>query len=81
MAYIRLVPESEAQTPLKEIYEESQKREGRVTLFLQAHSLNPEALTHLLAFNRAIMFSPTGLTRVQREMIATVVSQTNGCRW
>jgi alkylhydroperoxidase family enzyme len=33
------------------------------------------------AFSRAVMRGPSGLTLVQRQMIATLTSAINGCRY
>jgi alkylhydroperoxidase family enzyme len=47
----------------------------------QVHSLNPPALAGHVEFYRAIMFRPSPLSRLQRELVATVVSHDNGCHY
>jgi alkylhydroperoxidase family enzyme len=44
-------------------------------------SPNPEVLRAAMALYRAVMFGESGLSRVQREMLATVVSRANRCRY
>ncbi len=42
-------------------------------------SLRPAVLSRSLQLYRTIMFEPSGLTRQERELLATVVSRTNEC--
>jgi alkylhydroperoxidase family enzyme len=44
-------------------------------------SLNPQAMLHARELMMEIMRGPSGLTPVQREMIATVTSVTTDCRY
>jgi alkylhydroperoxidase family enzyme len=44
-------------------------------------SPNPAVLRASMEFYRAIMYGPSPLSRVQREMLAVVVSATTGCRY
>jgi len=46
-----------------------------------SHSLIPDALYHAFATFGALMSSDLPLTRRQHEMITTVVSVTNRCRY
>jgi alkylhydroperoxidase family enzyme len=48
---------------------------------LDSHSLNPGALRAHLGLYRTIMFGQPGLSRVEREAIAVVVSAANGCHY
>lgn len=54
---------------------ESVRRDSVVT----AHSLLPAALAGIFAGYRAMLDDALPLTRTQQEMIAVVVSVTNGC--
>jgi alkylhydroperoxidase family enzyme len=46
---------------------------------LKVQSLNPHALKASMQMYRATMFGPSGLSRTEREMLATVVSWANHC--
>jgi alkylhydroperoxidase family enzyme len=42
-------------------------------------SLSPETLHSSMKLYKAIMFGPSGLSRLERELLATVVSAANEC--
>ena len=79
MPWIREVPIDEATGLLKEEYDDAVERAGRVWHIVQVMSLNPEALSDSLRFYIAIMKGDSPLSRVQREMLATVVSRELEC--
>jgi len=54
-------------------------RAGKVFNILKAQSLNPSALRASMDLYLAVMHGPAGLSRVEREMLATVVSWANHC--
>ena len=83
MAWIKWVDEANAEGLLAEIYAESSKRRRPfpVSHIKKIHSLHPEALYHIDAFDRVVRRGRSGLTQAQREMIATVVSVLNGCHY
>jgi alkylhydroperoxidase family enzyme len=84
MPYIKTIPPSEATGKLKEVYETAggpSAARGKVAMVRQVQSLNPGALAAWSDLGVAIMHAPSGLTRRQREMIATVVSATNHCSY
>ena len=81
MAWIRTVPESEATGIVKEQYDAGIKRAGRVYNIVKLLSIKPESLKVFIAQYEIAMFGPSKLSRAQREMIATVVSQINACRY
>ncbi len=81
MAWIRTVPESEATGIVKEQYDAGIERTGRVYNIVKLLSIKPESLKAFVNQYEIIMFGPSKLSRAQREMIATVVSQINGCRY
>lgn len=47
----------------------------------QVHSLNPPALAGHAQLYRTLMFGPSPLSRLQRELVATVVSHDNSCHY
>jgi alkylhydroperoxidase family enzyme len=48
---------------------------------LQSHSANRVALRGHLQLYRAVMFGPSGLSRVEREAMAVAVSAVNDCHY
>lgn len=81
MPWIKTISPDEATGPLRAEYDAAVKRAGRVWNIVRVKSLNPSALKASLAFYRTLMFGPSSLSRGQREMLAVVVSRTNGCRY
>ena len=57
----------------------AEERAGKVFNILKVQSLNPAALTASMQMYRTTMFGPSGLSRAEREMMATVVSWANHC--
>ena len=81
MAWIAKVEVDNASGGLKQEYEAAVKRAGRVYEILKVQSLKPSYITSCLGIYRESMFGPSKLTRIQREMVAVVVSATNGCHY
>ena len=81
MAYIDKVDPDHAEGPLRRIYDAAQKRAGRVYEILRLQSLNPEVLAAWIRLYERVMHGPSGLTRIEREMVAVVVSKANGCHY
>jgi len=86
MAWIRVVPELEAAGELAEIYDDlyapfPDAPRGSLDNILQIHSLDPEGLRAHRALYRSAMRGTPGLPRVDREMIAVVVSVLNACHY
>ena len=81
MAHLRLIDVREASGPLREEYDAAVARAGKVFNIVKAMSLRPEVLKQSMEMYRAIMFGPCGLTRAERELLATVTSQVNECHY
>lgn len=81
MAWIRLTGPEEATGLLKREYDAAIQRAGRIWNILSLMSPNPKVLRASISFYGAIMHGPSPLSRAQREMLATVVSRTIGCRY
>lgn len=79
MAYIRYVPDEQAGPTLAGMYEMYSDSQGRVDNILRIHSLNPPSMRHHMQLYAHLMRGPSPLTRVQREIIAVVVSAENDC--
>ena len=78
MPWIEWIDEDEATGPLKDSYERYGTSEG-IDHILKIHSLNPKSLDDHYHLYAHLMRGPSGLSRAEREMIAVVVSKTNGC--
>jgi uncharacterized peroxidase-related enzyme len=79
MAHLRLVEPDDASGTLREEYDAAVARAGKVFNIVKSMSLRPEVLRRSMELYTAIMFGPSGLTRQERELLATVVSAANEC--
>jgi hypothetical protein len=82
VAWIEIIDELGASGRLRELYEGVIDPEyGRVDTILRIHSLHPEGLrTHYELYREVMTGTPT-LRKVEREMIALVVSVLNECHY
>jgi alkylhydroperoxidase family enzyme len=79
--YIRLTDEDEAEGLLREEYDAAVARAGKVFNIVKAMSLRPAVLKASMALYREIMFGESGLSRKERELLATVSSAEQSCRY
>lgn len=79
MAWIRVIEEAEATGDLKTIYDDIAQRRGKLSNIMRVHSLNPPAMQAHMDLYLKVVFGRSGLRRADRELLATVVSATNGC--
>ena len=79
MAWIKTIEPRDATGELKSEYDKAVSRAGRVFNILKVQSLNPPALRASMEMYLATMHGPSGLSRAEREMMATVVSWANHC--
>lgn len=79
MAYIRYIAASDAEPRLLELYDRYADARGTLDNILRIHSLNPPSMEHHYDLYRHLMAGPSPLSRVQREMIAVIVSAENDC--
>ena len=79
--YIRLIDEAEADGLLREEYDAAIERAGKVFNILKAMSLNPRVLRASMELYKEIMFGESGLSRRERELLATVTSAEQFCRY
>jgi alkylhydroperoxidase family enzyme len=77
--HLELIGPEDADGLLAEEYEAAMGRAGKVYNIVRSMSLNPAVLRQSMELYKAIMFGPSGLTRQERELLATVVSATNEC--
>ena len=81
MAWIKQVPLADASGLLEELFDAAQKRAGRVYNIVQVMSASPRVLKDSIGLYLTLMHGPSALTRVQRELLATVVSAEIGCHY
>jgi alkylhydroperoxidase family enzyme len=86
LAWIHVIPELSAEGDLQVIYDElyapyPDEARGQLDNILQIHSLVPQTLRAHLALYRSAMTGTETLPKVDREMIADVVSGINGCHY
>jgi uncharacterized peroxidase-related enzyme len=79
MSWITNVEPDEATGELKVEYDKAIKRAGKVFKILKVQSLNPASLRASMQMYLATVYGPSGLSRAEREMLATVVSSVNRC--
>ncbi len=81
MAWIQTISEEEATGKVKEQFEEAKRRAGWVWNVIKVSSIKPELMWASMAVYLATVQRPSGLSRDQKEMIATVVSNMNECHY
>jgi uncharacterized peroxidase-related enzyme len=64
---------------LREIWAKATDKLGFVPNVFAAYSLKPQRLRNFMAMNKEIMLAESGLSRLEREMVAVVVSSANRC--
>ncbi len=79
MSWISEIPREQATGLLRRELDAAVRRSGRVWNIVQVMSLNAPVLKATMGQYAAIMFGPSPLSRVQRELLATVVSAEVGC--
>jgi len=81
MAHIQIIEPEQAAGRLKEIYENLRESRGKVAEIHKIQGLNPESIVNHMDLYMTVMFGRSPLKRVQREMMAVVVSAANGCEY
>jgi len=81
VAYVRLIDEGDAEGLLAEQYDAAVERAGKVFNIVKAMSLRPGVLRASMALYREIMFGESGLSRKERELLATVASAEQSCHY
>ncbi len=79
MPYIKTISPEHALGKLKSEYDAALRRAGRIWNIVSIMSLNADVLQSSMRFYSALMHGASRLSRAQREMLATVVSQINHC--
>lgn len=77
--WIKTIAVADAAGLLKKHYDAAIARAGKVFNIVRIMSLRPGQLRDSMQLYRSVMFGDGGLTRADREMLATVVSRANDC--
>jgi len=77
--HLDLIDPDDASGLVAEEYAAAVERAGKIFNIVRSMSLSPESLRASMGLYKTIMFGPSGLTRQERELLATVVSATNEC--
>lgn len=64
---------------LRTLWSKCVEKLGFVPHVFSTYSLKPQRLRHFMQMYNDIMLAPSGLTKLEREMIAVVVSAANRC--
>ena len=64
---------------LQELFALCTEKLGIVPNVLRAYSLRPQKLRNFVAMYNELMQAPSGLSKLEREMVAVVVSSANRC--
>ena len=81
MAWIDTINERDADGSLKDQYAKLKDSRGGADDILKIHSLNPESLDAHVRLYKTIMYGKSPIRRVNREMIAVLVSSINQCHY
>ena len=82
MSWIETIPKEEAQGELAELYRVLlDPSTGELDEIMAVHSLDPGGLAAHLGLYRNAMKSSPGVRKLDREMIALVVSRLNACHY
>ncbi len=81
MTWIRTVAPEEATGLLRRLYDAALERAGKIFNILRIQSPRPRVLQASTRLYLEVMHGKSGLSRAQREMIATAVSRANDCHY
>ena len=81
VAYIPYIEECDASAELRELYARYRSPGGQVDNVLRIHSHNPASMEKHFELYATLMRGESDLSKIQREMIAIVVSAINECHY
>ena len=81
MSWIDVIDEEDAEGDLKKVYDEIIHKRGKLSNIMKIQSLNPDCMRTHMNLYLSIMFGKSNLKRVDRELIAVVVSSLNKCKY
>ena len=80
--HISALPVADPETldeDLRAVFALCTEKLGIVPNVLRAYSLRPQKLRNFVAMYNELMLAPSGLSKLEREMVAVVVSSANRC--
>lgn len=81
MPYVKTIPYEEATGELKEAYDEMLKSRDNILNIQAVSGLRPHIMKTLREHVASVMYAESGVSRAEREMVASVVSATNKCQY
>ncbi len=81
MSWIKEIEPEDSEGQLAEFYESLIKSRGKVSNIMKVQSLDVKAMETHMELYLSLMFTHSGLSREEVEMLATVVSIKNGCQY
>lgn len=81
MARIKVISYEEATGRLKNIYDDLLEKRGGLAEVHKIQSLKPQSIVAHMELYMEIMYSKSELKRSERELMGTVVSIANGCKY
>ena len=76
---LELAPETELSAEMKAYFDKCREKLGMIPNVLLAYGFNNQKLEVFAAFYNDLMLAPSGLSKLEREMIAVAVSSINHC--
>ncbi len=76
---LKVPPETSLADDLQKYFDVCREKLGMVPNVLQAYAIRPEKLRVFIALYNDLMLGESGLTKLEREMVAVVVSSANRC--
>jgi uncharacterized peroxidase-related enzyme len=70
---------SQLDDDLQEVFQKCVEKLGFIPNVLAAYSVRPNKLRNFMAMYNELMLAPSGLSKLEREMVAVVVSSANHC--
>ena len=78
---LRLPKESSLPAPIRAVFDKCVEKLGFVPNVLRAYTLRPKKFELFRAYNNELMLGESGLSKLEREMVAVVVSCANHCHY
>ena len=78
---LRLPNQRRLDPAIKTLFAKFTEKLGFVPNVFRSYTLRPRRLEHFRQYNNELMIGDSGLTKLEREMIAVVVSSVNHCHY
>ena len=81
MSWIEEIEPEKSEGQLADFYEKLMKSRGKVSNIMKVQGLDVKAMETHMELYLSLMFTRSGLSREEMEMLATVTSVKNGCQY